>query len=443
MGIEEYKITNFKKPVSALADTPQMSADELKAWFDSNTTDELKTSVNGIIDAVLDMEADTADIAEALNGKVDKESGKGLSENDYTDEEKQKLESARTNITALGNNTTLIQNSGGGFAAGTDAAADTGGAVGRKAWTGDGGAAGYLAYAANGGGSVGKNANSDAGGAVGANAKAGAGFAGGSGAKAVNSSNNGIDAIQLGTGTNNTPKTLQVYGHQLLDASGKIPDARLNDAPSDDGVYARKNGVWKSIFNNINQIIEPTYDPETLKENTDLDHLPQGLTLVTYIDEPTMGGYMVLTPDKIDSTTAYSYQFRFGYGGVQRRLYYAGAWDDWQEVGISDAPNDGNTYARKNGDWTSLTSLTSRKNNQLINFVPLEYDGSDVTDLDNLPNGITIVSYVDGPGAGGYMVMTALESVSGLGYQIKISIEGMSYRFSNGGGSWAVWHNIG
>lgn len=437
MGIEEYKITNFKKPVSALADTPQMSADELKAWFDSNTTDELKTSVNGIIDAVLDMEADTADIAEALNGKVDKESGKGLSENDYTDEEKQKLESARTNITALGNNTTLIQNSGGGFAAGTDAAADTGGAVGRKAWTGDGGAAGYLAYAANGGGSVGKNANSDAGGAVGANAKAGAGFAGGSGAKAVNSSNNGIDAIQLGTGTNNTPKTLQVYGHQLLDASGKIPDARLNDAPSDDGVYARKNGVWKSIFNNINQIIEPTYDPETLKENTDLDHLPQGITIVTYIDEPTMGGYMVLTPDKIDSTTAYSYQFRFGYGGVQRRLYYAGAWDDWQEVGISDAPNDGNTYARKDGTWTNLTRQIGK---QLINFVPLEYDGSDVTDLDNLPSGITIVNYADGPGYGGYMVMTSLEG-SGYGYQIKISIEGLSYRYNNG--TWGAWSSIG
>ena len=437
MGIEEYKITNFKKPVSALADTPQMSADELKAWFDSNTTDELKTSVNGIIDAVLDMEADTADIAEALNGKVDKESGKGLSENDYTDEEKQKLESARTNIAALGNNTTLIQNSGGGFAAGTDAAADTGGAVGRKAWTGDGGAAGYLAYAANGGGSVGKNANSDAGGAVGANAKAGAGFAGGSGAKAVNSSNNGIDAIQLGTGTNNTPKTLQVYGHQLLDASGKIPDARLNDAPSDDGVYARKNGVWKSIFNNINQIIEPTYDPETLKENTDLDHLPQGITIVTYIDEPTMGGYMVLTPDKIDSTTAYSYQFRFGYGGVQRRLYYAGAWDDWQEVGISDAPNDGNTYARKDGTWTNLTRQIGK---QLINFVPLEYDGSDVTDLDNLPSGITIVNYADGPGYGGYMVMTSLEG-SGYGYQIKISIEGLSYRYNNG--TWGAWSSIG
>ena len=134
-----------------------------------------------------------------------------------------------------------------GGAIGAEAEADTGGAVGRKAWTGNGGAVGYLAYAANGGGSVGSNANSDAGGAVGANAKAGAGFAGGSDAKAVDSDDNGIDAIQLGTGTNSTPKTLQVYGYQLMDANGKIPDARLNDAPSDGNTYARKDGTWETV----------------------------------------------------------------------------------------------------------------------------------------------------------------------------------------------------
>ena len=35
-------------------------------------------------------------------------------------------------------------------------------------------------------------------------------------------------AIQLGAGTNSTPTTLQVFGHQLLDSLGKIPDARLS-----------------------------------------------------------------------------------------------------------------------------------------------------------------------------------------------------------------------
>ena len=50
-------------------------------------------------------------------------------------------------LSNIEHNTTLIQNSGGGFAAGAAAEADTGAALGRQAWTGDGGAAGYLAYA--------------------------------------------------------------------------------------------------------------------------------------------------------------------------------------------------------------------------------------------------------------------------------------------------------
>ena len=108
-----------------------------------------------------------------------------------------------------------------------------------------------------------------------------------------------------------------------------------------------------------------------------------------------------------------------------------------QSTAVTDAPSDGNTYARKDGAWTNLTRQIGK---QLINFVPLEYDGSDVTDLDNLPSGITIVDYADGPGYGGYMVMTSLEG-SGYGYQIKISIEGLSYRYNNG--TWGAWIKIG
>lgn len=44
------KITTFSRPVSALADRPQMSAAELKAWFDSNSTNELKTGFNSLLD---------------------------------------------------------------------------------------------------------------------------------------------------------------------------------------------------------------------------------------------------------------------------------------------------------------------------------------------------------------------------------------------------------
>ena len=51
MGLNEQKITRFKQPVSSLADRPQMTAALLKAAFDSNT-EELKTSLNGLVDAL-------------------------------------------------------------------------------------------------------------------------------------------------------------------------------------------------------------------------------------------------------------------------------------------------------------------------------------------------------------------------------------------------------
>lgn len=119
--LSDYRITGFEKPVSALPDVPQISAQELKAWFDSNSVNELKDSVNGIIDAltadtgaseigcgeersiadavdaageVLDAHTQAIDAQQqALSGKVDKVSGKGLSTEDYTTEEKEKLAS--------------------------------------------------------------------------------------------------------------------------------------------------------------------------------------------------------------------------------------------------------------------------------------------------------------------------------------------------------------
>lgn len=82
MALNDYKITSYSKPVSALDDTPQMSAAQLKEWFDSNSANEIKTSINGIVD----------EVGKALETKLDKEEGKALSSNDFTDEEKQKLE---------------------------------------------------------------------------------------------------------------------------------------------------------------------------------------------------------------------------------------------------------------------------------------------------------------------------------------------------------------
>ena len=53
MSLNDYKINTFSKPVSALADRPRITAAELKAWFDSNSTNEIKTSINSLIDALV------------------------------------------------------------------------------------------------------------------------------------------------------------------------------------------------------------------------------------------------------------------------------------------------------------------------------------------------------------------------------------------------------
>lgn len=113
-----------------------------------------------------------------------------------------------------------------GAAVGAGAIAFTGGAVGASAGASQGGAVGAEA-SADSGGAVGLMAKAMDGGAVGNRAITGDGFAGGSYAQAVNSSGTGIDAIQLGTGINSTPKTLQVYDYQLMDAEGNIPIERM------------------------------------------------------------------------------------------------------------------------------------------------------------------------------------------------------------------------
>ena len=92
--------------------------------------------------------------------------------------------------------------------------------------TNSGGAIGSNASATYGG-AVGDSAFAVGGGALGFNAKTSYGCAIGHNAITVDSSGNTIDAVQLGTGTNNTPKTLQVYGYQLMKTDGTIPSDRI------------------------------------------------------------------------------------------------------------------------------------------------------------------------------------------------------------------------
>ena len=122
-----------------------------------------------------------------------------------------------------------------GGAVGDGASTTGGGAVGNNASTTSGGAVGLGARAASGG-AVGNNASATSGGAIGQGAKTSTGFAGGASAKAVDGGNNGIDAIQLGTGTNSTAKTLQVYDYQLMDSTGNIPLDRIQSALDESGI---------------------------------------------------------------------------------------------------------------------------------------------------------------------------------------------------------------
>lgn len=56
------------------------------------------------LDAALAAKVNNGDMTNALSGKVDKESGKGLSSNDYSDAEKAKVASAANGVATLQNN---------------------------------------------------------------------------------------------------------------------------------------------------------------------------------------------------------------------------------------------------------------------------------------------------------------------------------------------------
>lgn len=175
---------------------------------------------------------------------------------------------------AVGNNAWGYDGGGGvGYFARGNAG---GGAIGYKAGAYGGGAVGYDAHA-NHGGAVGYGSSAYYGGAVGKNTKTSQGFAGGDNAKAVDASDTGIDAIQLGTGTNSTPKTLQVYDYQLMDANGKIPNERLN------------------IFNNENKIIEDY-----------IDFSPINNQVATILSDTNLLGIETIILDKTNSTNTFT-----------------------------------------------------------------------------------------------------------------------------------------
>ena len=127
-----------------------------------------------------------------------------------------------SDIENLANNNINIENAKSGFSAGFVATAGSGGAIGH-------------------------NAKAGRGGAIGDGATAGDGFSGGRIAQAGKDSNgNYIDAIQLGTGTNNTPKTLQVYNYKVYDFNKDSLYCRLLN----DKTPAVIETVWSGTLTN-------------------------------------------------------------------------------------------------------------------------------------------------------------------------------------------------
>ena len=141
-----------------------------------------------------------------------------------------------------GNGATLTVTASGG-AMGKNATSQSGGSVGYGASSGAGGAVGQFAIETVGGGAVGISAITTSGGAVGNRSHSEGGFAAGYGAltsagaaigdlaKCTTDGTNGIDAIQLGTGVNPSPRTLQVYSTMILSNSVIFPGALATNIP--------------------------------------------------------------------------------------------------------------------------------------------------------------------------------------------------------------------
>lgn len=145
----------------------------------------------------------------------------------------------QTQITNIVNNTSKISNASGGSSAGLNSQASSGGAVGNSTFATKGGAVGDSAYV-------------------------GDGFAGGYNAKTTSTLGFTIDAIQLGTGTNSTPKSLQVYADNLYNAeTHKLGSALLDAIYPVGAIYISVNstspaslfgGTWEQVGNGFTDL---------------------------------------------------------------------------------------------------------------------------------------------------------------------------------------------
>ena len=77
MALVDNKITAYVKSIANLSDTPNadgLTAAQLKAFFDGRTNEEVKASINGIIDALMAV-ADSASGADQIGATALKAGG--------------------------------------------------------------------------------------------------------------------------------------------------------------------------------------------------------------------------------------------------------------------------------------------------------------------------------------------------------------------------------
>lgn len=253
-------------------------------------------------------------------------------------------------INKILNNTSIIANSNGGFKGGVAHSGSvvdvtSGGAVGNLAKTTSGGSIGNNAETTSGGavgneansglgGAIGDNAVTTSGGSVGNGAISGLGFSGGRNAKVrltdANDNTTGIDAIQLGDGTNQTAKTLQVYDDNIYNANThtmSVQNLEVNGQNIDDKIDGFVSyGQTQNLADAEKQRARNNIGAGTSNFSgsyNDLTDKPASSNVQDIIDNVT-----VISQPKPDNTTSGSEVTQYsGYGG-----FVAGSGAELNEV---------------------------------------------------------------------------------------------------------------
>ena len=235
--VDYYTKEQIDKTVENINEKIDTKADSDSVYTKTQTDNLLDSKANkNEVYTRVEVDGKISDATDSLNSEINKKADKtyvnteldkkaNVSDVYNKNEIDNTVKSINDSIDKKANN----YNEYGGFQGGEDASASQGGAIGTAASAHDGAAVGQNASAKSGG-SIGSNSYALDGGAVGAGAESGDGFAGGKNA-VTRKDLVLIDAIQLGTGLNSVPKSVQAYTYTLMNPDGTIPLERLTLIP--------------------------------------------------------------------------------------------------------------------------------------------------------------------------------------------------------------------